>query len=297
MRRFSGGEPTLHKKISGDAREGCRTIGRVISLAGNFSVRQTILGPAGNILSIGKVGRDRRRTGGGSPVFPRCSRGSKDCRHCKRSSTTRTTCRLPSMTTSRRPAPCAILPRCSGRGLLSMRGPGRRPRSRPRWPRCGTPGTRGRPSGWCWARQVKRRASGTAVQQRNPFPPSVRLNRGRWPRSRRRHPAGRLRRPRGVGPLKRAFRRLVSRGLAERAVGRWRLEGALRQRKRPLRVANNRLTLDFRRFAGPDSRRSRDLGGRRGLVVGDLQGVDVALDAAVGSAEWVFRPSRGSSKP
>ena len=265
---------------------------QAISRSGRqFSVRQAIYCRSARLVeTAGEPAGDRRYFRGA-----RAGRRTADIARDHRPRGRHVDCLR--LTTSRRPAPCAILPRCSGRGLLSMRGPGRRPRSRPRWPRCGTPGTRGRPSGWCWARQVKRRASGTAVQQRNPFPPSVRLNRGRWPRSRRRHPAGRLRRPRGVGPLKRAFRRLVSRGLAERAVGRWRLEGALRQRKRPLRVANNRLTLDFRRFAGPDSRRSRDLGGRRGLVVGDLQGVDVALDAAVGSAEWVFRPSRGSSKP
>ena len=56
MRRFSGGDPTLHKKISGDAREGCRTIGRV--------VRPAILCTQAIHCRSGKVGRDRRRTGG-----------------------------------------------------------------------------------------------------------------------------------------------------------------------------------------------------------------------------------------
>ena len=113
--------------------------------------------------------------------------------------------------------------------------------------------------------------------------------------SRRRHPAGRLRRPRGVGPLKRAFRRLVSRGLAERAFGRWLLEGALRQRKRPLRVANNRLTLDIRRFAGPDSRRNSDLGRLRGpLFDDDLEGLAAALDRG-DDCRWL-RP-KGACSP
>ena len=44
MRRFSGGDPTLHRKVSGDAREGCRIIGRVICPAGNsLSGRQFVV--------------------------------------------------------------------------------------------------------------------------------------------------------------------------------------------------------------------------------------------------------------
>ena len=113
------------------------------------------------------------------------------------------------MTTNRTRRPCAILPRCSGRGAPSKRGRGPRPTWRPPSSTCGAPATRGRPSGWCWAPRGRRPGSGTADKHRG-FSPLAHLGGLRAPRGLR----PRLRRP----LARRRERRLLQR-LPECAIG------------------------------------------------------------------------------